>query len=225
MNFGMIWFAPRLEDRKGFSKLIYVLPESEENPNGFEQEKEKSGLNIVDLTLPEEAIYAQFHRNTRYEITIAKRYPLSVEYNQHYAEAAGLLTNFLGRKKLKFPSRLSEKELRQGKHLLVEGYLDRELLHVSYLLLHGTLAYQIFTGSKDMGKKQNLASIVARFSHFEAMKKLKAEGSTEYCFGAISDSRPTTSAFKLSFGGKIIGIPTYIKIYNPLLKLTSAIKK
>ncbi|MDE1854697.1 MAG: hypothetical protein KGH57_00015 [Candidatus Micrarchaeota archaeon] len=220
MRIGMIYFAPRIEDKKGFSKLVYVLPDSESNPAGFVKETD-STANVIDLTLDEEKIFAQFHRNTRYEINAAGKYGIKVEYNTHYREAVSLMNGFFKRKRLRFPGRVSESELRQSPHLLAEGWLDGRLVNVNYMAIHRNLITQIFTCSDELGERRNLISIVARYSHFETMKKAKAEGIRAYSMGSISaHDHSAITSFKLSFGGRQVPLPSYVKVYNPTLRLT-----
>jgi hypothetical protein len=222
MKLGMIWFAPKLEDRRGYSKLVYVFPDSEIDLNGFELEVGYK-MNPIDLSQSEESIFAQFHKTARREVRLAEKNLVSVEFNSNYGESMELMNDFFKRKKLKFPSKVSEKELKQCDHLLIEGRLKDKLVHVTYMGLHNKLATLIFTCSKDIGDEQHLASIVARFAHFEAMKKLKAEGFTRYgfgcCIGKLNDGTESYNAFKLSFGGQIIQAPSYTKTYNPLLRI------
>ena len=224
MNIGMIWFAPGLEDRKNLSKLTYVLPESDANRDGFRLEA-GGMMNVIDLGQNEESIFSQFHRDTRRRIKSAKEEPIAVEYNKSYGESVELMNDFFARKRLRFPGRISEQELRQSAHLLVEGRFKGRLVYVSYMALHKDFASQLFTCTRDLGEEQGVTGTIAKLAHFEAMKRLKGEGLKRYSFGSVDkvDDSEGRSAFKLSFGGQVVQSPSYTKIYNPLLKLVKGV--
>ena len=181
----------------------------------------------INLLKPEEDIFQNFAKNTKYEIKRATRenikiFKLNVDiekYIQYYNAFA----------KEKNLSLLSSKELSYyWNNLVIFGSgksLDNILVINTYLidnkrarLFH---SISLFRSNDSMNKKY--AGMANRFLHFEAMKFFKSKGFIIYDLGGIgkSDATKTIDKFKLNFTKNITKEYHFV---SPILFLLLKIK-
>ncbi len=213
-----IWYAQTPRDVTGCDIVMYHYPENEPTEKGSFLEQ-RSKIQCLDLTKPIERIYQEFDRNTQKEIRRARKEAFRVSVNEDYAEFLTLLNKFIGAKKLNVP-KIAFDDIKHQTHLLVNIFKADQLLASDFAGLQGSSIFLLWIcNSKPLGENKKLVSMASRLAHFEAMKWGKENGYKEFSVGALTSNLSPNKQFKKGFGGYEKEIKTYIKIYNPILKL------
>jgi hypothetical protein len=185
--------------------------------------EETGKCQCIDVRQPLEKVMAGFNYNTRSEIREAEKEGFDVRINKDYDQFIELFEKHAKSKGMKL-QHLPKMQIEQQKHLLVSVWNKNHDLPIAcdYAGIQNENLYMIFICNANcLGVVDSrLVSRASRLAHWETMKWAKAEGYEEVSVGALSDEgNNSNDAFKKGFGGYEKEITTFIKVYNPLLKL------
>ena len=184
--------------------------------------EQRSKIQCLDLKPSLDSIPKSFNYNTRSEIREAEKEGFEVKLNKNYDDFVSLFESQAKYKGLKM-RKLPIIQIKQQKHLLVSIWNGKSYpLACDYAGIQDESLYMIFIcNARCFNENPRLVSRASRLAHWEAVKWAKSEGYGKISVGALSNDPKDRGnvEFKKGFGGYEKEIKTYIKIYNPILKL------
>ncbi len=197
--------------------------------NGFVEENwslQSTKTITIDLTSAEEDLLAKMEKDTRYSIRKSEREGVKVEKANDFEAFLKLHQETARRQKFWVSSGDSKalwKALPDENKALLLANKDGKVLAGAFLIFFEEVAYYYEAGSSSYRRDLLAPYLVV----WEAMKVAKKKGCKKFDFEGIEDSRiPATkdwggfTHFKKGFGGKeVTYLGSFIKIYNPVVKL------
>jgi hypothetical protein len=174
----------------------------------------------VDLSKGQGAIHAGMHTNCRYKVRRAEkmqnRFDILMNTGAARADFLALYNNFAGSK---------------GNLLRLKPYRFRELLqHADVFMLYfdgeptcgrlvlrdaqsGT-ALMLYSGTRRLqpGADTITVGLLNRYLHWHEMKTYQAAGMKTYDFGGIGSTTTSVNTFKMSFGGQLKPVSSYLYV-------------
>ncbi|NTW70842.1 MAG: hypothetical protein HGA49_01195 [Eubacteriaceae bacterium] len=206
-----VWFCPRKENDKNVDIISYC-----QTPSKFGYLNKQGRTLINDLTLPEEELFNNIHKDDRYQIRRAQRAGIetAIYFGKNISEemiqelqASHLL--FTQEKNL--PSSYNELEylklLRENDCLAlsVASSQGKVIVYHSYLYdeftTRGVISFSHFRSDESVNKR--LVGMANRLLHYRDMLEFKNRGIKVYDWAGISDEADIKSIndFKRKFGG------------------------
>jgi len=173
---------------------------------------------VVDLSKGPEAIYAGMHTNCRYKVRRAEkmhdRFEIVMNTERARADFLSLYNDFAGNKG----------KLAQLKHHRFDEYLhktDAFLLYFEGQPTCGRLvlrdeesrtALMLYSGTRRLDKSVDTITVglLNRYLHWYEMKTYQSSGMAAYDFGGIGSETGSVNTFKLSFGGQLRPVNSYL---------------
>lgn len=253
--FGSIVKIPRINSPIPFSKIDKVarkqkalfvklevnetLKESELawqfKKNKFEEDKwslQPTKTIAVDLTPSEDELLKNMEKDTRYSIRRSQRESVIVEKTEDIDTFLKLHKDTAKRQKFWVSNKDSKSlwdSLPKENKTILFAKKGKEILAGAFLIFYDRVAYYYEAASSQRGRELLAPYLVV----WEGLKLAKKKGCAKFDFEGIVDSRiPATKKwggfthFKRGFGGKeVTYLGSFIKFYNPIIKLIFFIGK
>jgi len=232
-----VFFSDRPYDIDDCDVVMFSYCRNRVDVPGFH--RQEAYTSVIDLTKNLDEIWKNMDKSScRYSIRKAERDGVEIVVNKHYDDFYKIYRSFRQKKGLESGligllgmGSLKLEEIKKYGLLFVAKHEDDVL--GGHLYLHddsSIIFWQAATKRLDVGKdKAKLIGNASKLIHWEAIKYAKEMGIEEFDMGGLfpeEDAKKDISKyninfFKLSFGGKIIKVYHYKKIYSKLYKFGS----
>ncbi len=187
-----------------------------------------SRTTVVDLSKGQDAIYAGMHTNCRYKVRRAhkmrERFEIAVKTDAARADFFGFYNSFAKSKGLP--------QLKRHRFTEYLPHADVFMLYFEGQPTCGRLvlrdeetrtALMLYSGTRRFEKDADTITVglLNRYLHWHEMKTYQAAGMQQYDFGGLGQETASVNNFKLSFGGKLKSVNSYLYVGSgrPLWKL------
>jgi lipid II:glycine glycyltransferase (peptidoglycan interpeptide bridge formation enzyme) len=217
-----IWFykdAP--VEHAAYTSYCYVIGKPPSKPDSTLNEF----TTIIDLTGPEERLFNAINDTFRYHIRKAEA--LDLEYvhiskpsTEECFKVIQKFNAFAERKEILPMNKKRIFALQAMNHLYITKILQNNKTIATHVYLHDNERILLMhTFHDEPLQLTTLDGYANKYLHWKDILLFKEKGFKLYDFGGIDQKKlPGISNFKLSFGGKIESVNSYIKV-SPFLKL------
>lgn len=180
------FFAQDISYMDIFKLARYYYPKTEPKIGFFKQEAYTAS---IDISVSEELFFANFKKNTRYEINRAKREGAIFEIEEDLEQFYNYYNEFAKSKNLE--QLRYETLLKYQEHIIITKVVkDDNTLTMHVHLYNEDIAMLLYSASQfrnsDDNKMRNLIGYANRLLHFEEMIYFKKLGCKVYDFGGYA---------------------------------------
>lgn len=226
-----VHFADKPHDIKGCDRLCFHSCKDRFDVQGFTCTP--CLTLVIDLTEDLDTVWKKIKPNCRNEINRAQREDIKISINEHYEEFYHIFKSFVSQKKgygLPFGIGLPSLNTLKKCGTLFTTESQGEILG-GHLYFQGETTLTLYlSASKRLEAEKEKATLIRRANrlmHWEAIKYAKTNGLLELDFGGMwpqeeadaDTGKRNINQFKQSFGGKIVPVYDYEKVYSPIYRI------
>ncbi len=228
-KFKHVFFSDRPFEVRGCDVAIFRHCNELVNANGFRVFE--GYTNVIDLRKGLDEIWRDMSKSScRYAIKRAERDGVKVRINEDYEEFYRIYKEFRRRKGLEV---LRPKELRCS--TLITAVYNGELI-CGHLYLEDDRNILYWQSARLLDVERDLARVIGNASkliHWVAIRYAKEKGIERFDMGGLfnpkeaerDEEKRGINMYKLSFGGRVVKVYNYVKVYSKIYRTLEGIKR